>query len=206
MLAIYTPTAAMKVSNHGTIVGNVALSDQDDRFLGVHGLLDGVLSGGAGHDVLRSGWGDDQVLGDDGRDTLYGNAGDDILSGGAGADLIFGNDGDDFINGGFGYDRINGGAGADTFFHQGLAGHGSDWIQDYSAAEGDQLMAGLWQAEAGDFALRLAHTPGAGAADVDEAFVVHLPTGQILFALVDGAAQESITLRLTDGTVLDLMG
>ena len=36
---------------------------------------------------------------------------------------------------------------------------------------------------------------------MDEAFVIHRPTGQILWALVDGAGQESIELQIGGATV-----
>ena len=65
---------------------------------------------------------------------------DDTLTGSAFGDEIFGGDGFDFINGGFGSDRVNGGAGGDRLFHLGIADHGSDWIQDFSNAEGDVLV------------------------------------------------------------------
>ena len=69
--------------------------------------------------------------------TVIGGVGDDVLTGSALSDEIFGGDGNDFVNGGFGHDRVNGGDDGDRFFHIGVADHGSDWIQDYDAAEGD---------------------------------------------------------------------
>ena len=83
------------------------------------------LDGGHGNDDLSGGNGNDTVLGDFGADTLVGNDGNDLLAGGAGSDLMFGNAGNDTLNGGFGFDRMNGGAGADSFYHQGVAGHAS---------------------------------------------------------------------------------
>jgi len=131
-----------------------------------------------------------------GVDTLTGNADDDQINGGVFSDLIFGGAGDDFVNGGFGSDRINGGDGADTFFHLGVADHGSDWIQDFSHAEGDVLRFGQAGATADDFILQFNNTDGAGAADVQEVFVVNQATGQIVWALVDGAANDSLTLEV----------
>jgi len=127
-----------------------------------------------------------------------------VLTGGALSDLIFGNDGADFINGGFGYDRVNGGAGADVFFHLGIFDHGSDWIQDYHAADGDVLRFGNETASRANFQINLAETPNAGAAGVQEAFVIYRPTGQIIWALVDGGAQSSINLAI-GSEVFDLM-
>jgi hypothetical protein len=48
-------------------------------------------------------------------------------------------------------------------------------------------------------------TRNAGRDGVDEAFVVHQPSGQILWALVDGAGQDRITVR-SDGLEFDLFG
>jgi serralysin len=172
-----------------------------------------VLFGGAGNDTLDGGYGNDELRGDDGNDQieggfgadqLIGGAGADTLSGGALSDVIFGGNGADFLNGGFGFDRLNGGAGADRFFHLGVAGHGSDWIQDYSAAQGDQLVAGIAGATRAQFQVNFAHTPNAGAAGIAEAFVIYRPTGQILWALVDGAGQDSIVLAL-GGQSFDLL-
>ena len=162
------------------------------------------MDGGWGNDELHGGNGNDTITGGFGSDTLIGNAGDDVILGAAGADLIFGGPGNDFINGGFGYDRINGGTGADRFFHAGVADHASDWIQDYNAAEGDVLVFGLAGATRQQFQVNTNFTPSAGAAGVAEAFVIYRPTGQILWALVDGAGQSSINLQL-GGQVFDLM-
>ena len=162
------------------------------------------IYGGHGNDLLNGGDGLDLIEGGFGADTVIGNGGNDVLTGGAFGDLIFGNDGFDFINGGFGSDRLNGGAGLDQFFHAGVAGHGSDWIQDYSGAgpggEGDRLVWGGGAASVSQFQVNIASTPGAGAADVQEAFVIYRPTGQILWALVDGA-DEAIRVHLTGGEV-----
>ena len=72
-----------------------------------------------------------------------------MITGSALSDLVSGNAGNDFVNGGFGNDRINGGSGADRFFHLGIRGHGSDFVQDYNAAEamfccqGPQVLAAM---------------------------------------------------------------
>jgi len=178
-----------------------------------------LIYAGAGHDRVEGGYGNDLIYGMAGNDTLaggfgadelQGQDGDDVITGSAYADLIFGGAGDDFINGGFGHDLINGGAGADRFYHLGIAGHGSDWVQDYNAAEGDVLLFGNASAAADDFQINLAHTASAtgersGDDDVQEAFVIYRPTGQIIWALVDGAGQDEINLRIGD-ELFDLLG
>jgi Ca2+-binding RTX toxin-like protein len=162
----------------------------------------------SGNDSVFGGDGDDKLDGDLGADTLSGQNGNDTLTGGGYSDLLFGNAGDDFINGGFGFDRINGGIGADKFFHLGVQHHGSDWVQDYNAADGDVLMYGNGTATSDQFLITYNHTANgagvrAGDADVQEAFVIYRPTGQILWALVDGAGQSAINLQIA-GQVYDL--
>ncbi|MBY6092919.1 hypothetical protein KUW11_21355 [Maritimibacter alkaliphilus] len=188
--------------------------DGDDILIGGETVADlrDVIYGGTGNDSVDGGYGNDELRGDAGNDTLEGNYGadtviggdgDDLLTGGTWGDALFGGDGADFLNGGFGHDQVNGGAGADRFYHLGVEGHGSDWIQDYDAAEGDVLQFG-GTASAADFQVNFTETANAGTAGVEEAFVIYRPTGQILWALVDGGAQDSINLVL-NGTTHDLL-
>ena len=183
------------------IFGGATAADLRDAIFGGDG--NDTIDAGHGNDLVYGGAGNDQIAGGFGVDELIGQAGDDVITGSAFSDLIFGGTGNDFINGGFGHDRVNGGAGADQFYHLGIADHGSDWVQDYSAADGDRLFFGA-DATRDQFQLNLTRTEGAGDSDVNEAFVIYRPTGQIIWALVDGAAQDEITLRLGDQT-FDLM-
>lgn len=176
------------------IFGGATGADLRDMIYGGDGK--DTIDGGAGQDELNGGAGDDSLVGGFGADSLIGNDGADLLGGGPGADGLMGGPGDDWLNGGFGHDRLNGGTGADRFYHAGLADHGSDWIQDYAAADGDVLIFGLSGATPEQFAVSYAITPGAGQAEVAEAFVIYRPTGQIVWALVDGAAQEVIALQI----------
>ena len=200
--------------------------DGDDLIRGgeTDGDLRDVIYAGSGDDSIDGGYGNDLIYGMDGNDTiaggfgadeLQGQDGDDVITGSAFGDIVFGNAGDDFVNGGFGHDLINGGTGADKFFHAGgdpdaMLGHGSDWVQDYDAAEGDVLVFG-GAASATDFQVNFTHTENretgerSGDDDVQEAFVIYKPTGQILWALVDGAGQDSINLQI-GGDVFDLLG
>jgi hypothetical protein len=86
----------------------------------------------------------------------------------------------------------------------GVPDHASDWVQDYNAADGDVLVFGLAGATRTQFQINEANTPRAGSADVDEAFVVYRPTGQIMWALVDGMAQDSINVQI-GGQIYDLL-
>ena len=194
--------------------------DGDDFIFGgvsANDLRD-VIFAGAGNDSVHGGYGNDNIFGQDGNDTLVGGFGadtlqgqngNDVIVGSALSDLLFGNAGDDFVNGGFGHDRINGGTGADRFFHLGIFDHGSDWIQDYNTAEGDLLIFGQLGATADQFQVNFAHTAtpeGERSGDdaVEEAFVIYRPTGQIMWALVDGGGQGEINIRL-NGEVFDLL-
>ncbi|UWQ91564.1 hypothetical protein K3727_01735 [Rhodobacteraceae bacterium M382] len=173
-----------------------------------------VVFAGAGDDSVDAGAGNDQVFGQAGNDTIAGGAGvddlqgqdgDDVITGSAFSDLVFGGAGNDFVNGGFGSDRINGGSGADKFFHAGVEGHGSDWLQDYLSTEGDVLFWGGVPATAGDFQVNLAHTANdvgerSGDDTVQEAFVIYKPTEQIIWALVDGGGQSAINIQIGTDT------
>jgi len=154
------------------------------------------IDGGYGNDELRGDAGNDTIAGGFGADTVIGGTGNDVLTGAALGDLLYGGDGDDFINGGFGFDRVNGGAGADRFYHLGVAGHGSDWIQDYDGSENDILVFGNATATPEQFQINWASTPNAGDAGVQEAFVIYRPTGQIIWALVDGESNDHIWLQI----------
>ncbi|WP_371158185.1 calcium-binding protein [Jannaschia sp. 2305UL9-9] len=184
------------------LLGGLSPADLRDVVFG--GMGNDVIDGGAGNDELNGGAGHDTIQGGIGADTINGQDGDDFLSGASLGDLISGGPGDDFINGGFGFDRMNGGTGADRFYHLGVPDHGSDWIQDYSAAQGDVLAYG-GTATAAQFQINWADTPRAGIDGFSEAFVIYRPTGQIVWALVDGATQGQILIT-SGGDVFDLLG
>ncbi|CUK08340.1 Cyclolysin [Shimia thalassica] len=182
-----------------TLIGGQDSSDLRDVIYG--GAGNDSIDGGYGNDELRGDAGNDTIAGGFGADTVIGGTGHDTLTGSAFADQVFGGDGDDFVNGGFGHDLVNGGAGADRFFHIGIFNHGSDWIQDYNAAEGDVLQFGIATATRSQFQINTAHTATAagersGDDNVEEAFVIYRPTGQIMWALVDGASQSSVNLQV----------
>ena len=144
------------------IEGGSSEDDLRDVVFGGEGNDD--IDGGYGNDELRGDAGNDTIAGGFGVDTVIGGAGNDVMTGSAFSDLVFGGDGDDFVNGGFGSDRINGGDGADRFFHIGVAGHGSDWIQDFDNAEGDVLLYG-GNATINQFQVNVANTANAGDAE-----------------------------------------
>lgn len=186
-----------------TLVGGSSSEDLRDVIYG--GTGNDMIDGGYGNDELRGDAGADNIAGGFGADTVIGGTGADTLTGSAWSDALFGGDGDDFLNGGFGSDRLNGGTGGDRFFHLGIANHGSDWIQDYAATEGDVLVFGDTSATIDQFQVNFTETPGAGAGGTEEAFVIYRPSGQIIWALVDGADQDAMILRL-NGMEYDLLG
>lgn len=123
-------------------------------------------------DVIESGAGDDQALGDIGDDTIAGQSGNDVLYGGDGDDRLFGGNSDqsgprsaysydefgnrydadgnllpeenDLLYGGAGNDDIHGGAGHDTLD----GGIGADYLNGGSGNDtlegggGDDVIAG----------------------------------------------------------------
>ena len=185
------------------LIGGESKADVRDVIYAGDG--DDFVVGGYGNDELRGDEGNDTIEGGFGADTLIGGDGDDVLAGSAWSDEISGGGGDDFVHGGFGNDRVNGGAGGDRFFHVGIMDHGSDWVQDYDASEGDVLVFGNTSATADQFQVNFTETDNAGEAGVEEAFIIYRPTGQIMWALVDGEAQDEIMLRIA-GVEYDLLG
>jgi Ca2+-binding RTX toxin-like protein len=123
--AIAGGSAALFVTNSGTISGDIKFGASTDQYDGRNGVVDGRVSGNDG---------DDTLLGGGGSETFFGGNGTDILRGGAGDDLIYG---------GFGNDYLWGGAGDDTFkFNRGDS-HGKthDILYRFNADEDHILMA-----------------------------------------------------------------
>lgn len=101
-------------------------------------LLDNLIVGTEGDDVLHAGNKIFALSGRGGDDVLIGNGANNFLDGGDGDDRLRGGDGDDVLNGGPGNDTLIGGPGADTFMVTAL-GDGRDTILDFNRAEGDRL-------------------------------------------------------------------
>lgn len=192
-------------AGNDTILGGGDADDRRDEIFAGSGH--DFVDGGHGNDLIYGESGDDLLIGGFGADRLIGQTGADTLSGGPLSDMIFGGDGSDFINGGFGHDRLNGGDGGDQFFHLGISDHGSDWIQDFDSAEGDVLLIGIPDATLSDFRVNFAETENAGQDGVAEAFVIYKPTGQIVWALVDGEANDEILIQFSGSSeTFDLLG
>lgn len=82
-------------------------------------------------EIIRTGGGNDTLLGDTGNNTLIGGGGDDSIDGGAGNDELRGNDGADTLIGGEDADTIFGGDGIDDIRTSG------DGPIDTGSGEGD---------------------------------------------------------------------
>lgn len=140
-------------TNHGPGDSILRGEDGDDSIVG--GIQFDDINGNAGRDTIHGREGDDWVVGGQGGDLLYGDAGrdqvygnmgadtgfggdgNDTLRGGQDNDVLYGEDGDDFVSGDRGNDILSGGAGADTF--NTFVGAGTDYVSDFSAAEGDRV-------------------------------------------------------------------
>ena len=159
-----------------------------------------LLDGRGGADSLWGGLGNDSLTGGDGADWLQGGAGRDWLAGDAGNDRLAAGDGNDTLTGGAGENWLTGGLGADRFE---TAGAGLDHITDYVALQRDLLVYTATGATRAQFGLSFAAVAGDGTAQA-EAFVTHLPSGQVLWVITDGAALTDLYLRL-GGVTYDLI-
>jgi Ca2+-binding RTX toxin-like protein len=95
------------------------------------------LSGGGGNDIIKGNRGNDILLGRDGHDDLFGHAGDDDLEGGEGVDHLDGGANRDVLLGGADGDILFGGSEGDTL-------NGGDDDDDlFGGSSPDRLTGGL---------------------------------------------------------------
>jgi Ca2+-binding RTX toxin-like protein len=194
---------------------------------------DDVIRGGATdadlRDVVFAGAGDDDVDGGYGNDELYGQGGNDTLAGGFGVDTVQGQDGDDVMTGSAFSDLVFGGAATiSSTAVSGRTGSTAATARTGSSTSASRVMArtgsritpltratccfSAGPAPGLDFQVNFNHTENAegeraGDDDVEEAFVIYRPTGQIMWALVDGGGQASINLQIGGSAeVFDLLG
>lgn len=95
-----------------------------------------TVVGTSGPDWIAVGGGDDSVDGKKARDTVFGGAGNDSLKGGDGADVLFGGSGLDRLSGGGNHDSLLGGDGSDTL----IGGRGMDTLAGHAGK--DSLVGG----------------------------------------------------------------
>ena len=165
-----------------------------DRLYGITlgGLAADTVQAGSGDDAVYAGTGHDRALGGVGHDTLSGDDGNDSLLGEVGDDRLTGGEGNDSLDGGAGHDSLDGGRGNDLY----LYGGGQDSLADQgSSSDVDtvRMAAGIDLAELGftrvDNDLRIS-VAGAGTLLLRNQF--------------SGVSTGFETLRLADGTVIDL--
>lgn len=135
----------IKLQNAGLVEGPVSMGEFSETYDGSRGgRVTGMVSGGAGDDLLIGGPHFDNFQGNTGNDELRGGGGDDWVVGGkdndnlhgdAGADLVYGNLGNDTCDGGDGADIVRGGQDNDVL----RGGAGDDFI---SGDRGDDTIAG----------------------------------------------------------------
>lgn len=123
-------TGADRITNSGTMVGDVLLELGDDIYKATAaGEVRGKIFGGGGNDSIIGGGFLDAVFGGNGNDTLTGGAGSDRLSGGSGNDVIVGGVGLDRIAGEGGDDTMSGSVGRDIFVFGIVSGN--DTVTDF---------------------------------------------------------------------------
>jgi len=164
---------------------------------------DDTLNGSIGSDILQGQGGNDLVVGGEGIDRIWGGLGDDTLNGGDSNDIMLGGPGDDVLFGGEGNDRLSGNAGADVFHHSGSVEDGRDVVTDYRGHHGDVLRYGGTGTGA-DFVVQYENRPGVGSSDVQDAMIIHEPTGQVIWIVADGFGMSQINV-LVDGVVYDIV-
>jgi len=112
-----------RLTNAGTIRGDIFMEDGDDVVDTVDGMIAGITNtgfgadqywGGGARDVAIGGRDDDALYGAGGDDLLAGSAGNDLLVGGSGNDGLYGEGGNDVIRSEAG-DHVDGGTGDDIF-------------------------------------------------------------------------------------------
>ncbi len=160
-------------------------------------------SDGSGNDYLDAGAGNDDVVGAGGNDTLIGGSGKDFLLGDDGSDRLVGDDGNDTLEGGANSDTLTGGSGADGF-RFGFTSYTSYWypfevsgqptplpgidlVEDYNAAEGDQLIISAPDSIVVD---QLQYNSETGSLSYNGEQFAQLPTG------LDFVPQQDLVLDL----------
>lgn len=118
------PTVADSIVQADNIVGDDLTDDWSSTTTALKtGLGDDTVVGLAIRDIIYAGVGADSIIGGEGNDSLYleggndvGNAGDgnDVMNGGSGNDYLLGGEGDDVLNAGTGNDTVHAGFGNDS--------------------------------------------------------------------------------------------
>lgn len=110
------PTVADSIVHADNIVGGFTDNWSTAATALKTGFGNDTVIGLATADIIYAGVGLDSIVGNAGNDAIYLEAGDDFGSGGDGNDAINGGSGNDYINGGLGDDKLNAGTGNDTVY------------------------------------------------------------------------------------------
>ncbi len=105
---------------HGVIIENIKSGTGNDYLVGNH--ADNHIEANEGDDRIYAQAGNDFVDAGSGDDYVGGGYGNDRIIGWGGADKLNGDQGDDYLNGVNGNDTLNGGAGNDIIY----GGYGND--------------------------------------------------------------------------------
>jgi Ca2+-binding RTX toxin-like protein len=107
----------------GTFIGNILAGD-GNNFLDLRGdsHISGAIYGGTSTDTIEGGNGNETILSDAGEDRVFGFAGNDTIVAGDNDDFLVGGAGDDVLFGGTGFDGLYGGDGNDTLIDEGTGG------------------------------------------------------------------------------------
>jgi Ca2+-binding RTX toxin-like protein len=114
-----------------------AIEFADGASWGPDTVMQKVLQGTDGVDVINGSAADDAIDGRDGNDIIYGKDGNDTIRGGTGDDYLHGFNGNDYLEGGEGADRLNGGSGDDIL----SGGRGANDILSGDAGSDSYLFA-----------------------------------------------------------------
>ena len=123
------------VVNRGSIVGDLDLGGQIGQatsYDGRNGSISGTVYGGLGNAGIHLGASGEAATGGAGNDSIFGGGGNDTLSGGAGVNYLFGQGGADALDGTGGTTYADYGTSADYVVVNLLTGTGS-----HSDAQGD---------------------------------------------------------------------
>lgn len=146
-----------RVTNAGTMIGDVDLGGGDDLYVGTGGTVIGEIRGGSGNDRFVVGLSNEQIDGGDGVDTLdlsglnqkmtvnlanpsanrgpgvVGDsyAGIENIIGTAYRDVLTGDGNANLLNGGGSLDKLTGGGGNDTL----IGGNGADTLSGGAGAD-----------------------------------------------------------------------
>jgi Ca2+-binding RTX toxin-like protein len=139
-----SPTAVgVDLGGYGAFYTQISSTPDPDGYLDVD-LGDTQLEGVARaiENIIGSSY-NDWLMGNYLENIIRGGSGDDVISPGLNdrsTDFFYGDDGNDEIFAGGGDDQLTGGSGADMFVFDPVSNDG-DWvIQDYSKADGDQVL------------------------------------------------------------------